>query len=72
MITTTIVLVDRFGAKVTVLALIANLAVCWGVLAQAQRMARLVGGTGARAASKIISLLLAAVGVQLIRQGLGR
>jgi multiple antibiotic resistance protein len=69
-ITATIVLVDRHGPGITVLALIVNLGICWGVLAQAQRMTRLVGGTGARAASKVISLLLAAVGVQLVRQGL--
>jgi multiple antibiotic resistance protein len=72
LITTTIVLVDRHGTVVTLLALVANLVVCGLVLAQAALVERLLGRTGARAVSKIVSLLLAAIGVQLIRQGLGR
>jgi multiple antibiotic resistance protein len=72
LITTTIVLVDRHGTVVTVLALVANLVVCGLVLAQAARVERLLGRTGAGAVSKIVSLLLAAIGVQLVREGLGR
>jgi len=70
-ITSTIVLVDLYGTAVTLLALLANLAVCWLVLAHVTRVERLLGRTGARAVSKIVSLLLAAIGVHLIRQGLG-
>lgn len=72
LITTTIVLVDRHGTVVTLLALVANLVVCGLVLAQAALVERFLGRTGARAVSKIVSLLLAAIGVQLVRQGLGR
>ena len=70
-ITSAIVLVDLYGPLVTVLALLANFAVCWGVLGNVARVERLLGRTGARALSKIISLLLAAIGVHLIRQGIG-
>ena len=69
-ITTTIVLVDLYGPSVTVVALLANLAVCWALLANVVRLERILGRTGARAVSKIISLLLAAIGVHLIREGL--
>lgn len=69
-ITTTIVLVDLYGPGVTVFALLANLAVCWALLANVVRLERVLGRTGARALSKIISLLLAAIGVHLIREGL--
>jgi multiple antibiotic resistance protein len=69
-ITTTMVLVDLYGSLVTVAALIANLAVGGAVLANARAVERLVGQTGARAMSKIVSLLLAAIGVHWIRQGL--
>jgi multiple antibiotic resistance protein len=69
-ITTTIVLVDLYGTDVTIVALLANLAVCWAVLANVVRLERILGRTGARAVSKIISLLLAAIGVHLIREGL--
>jgi multiple antibiotic resistance protein len=68
-ITTTIVLVDLHGVLLTVLALLANLAVCWLVLARVQAIERLLGRSGARALSKIISLLLAAIGVRIVRQG---
>jgi multiple antibiotic resistance protein len=69
-ITTTIVLVDLYGAFLTVLALVANLLVCWLILTHATKVDRLVGRTGARALSKTVSLLLAAIGVHWIREGL--
>jgi multiple antibiotic resistance protein len=68
--TSTLVVVDLYGAPLTILALLANLAVCWLVLAHAQAIERVVGSTGARAVSKLVGLLLAAIGVQFIRQGL--
>jgi len=70
-ITSTIVLVDLDGVGVTLLALLANLGICWIVLAHVSRVERLLGQTGARALSKIVSLFMAAIGVRLIRQGLG-
>jgi multiple antibiotic resistance protein len=70
-ITSTIVLVDLYGVVTTVSALLANMAVCWFVLANVSRLERVIGSTGARALSKIMSLLLAAIGVRLVRQGLG-
>lgn len=70
-ITSTIVLVDLYGTAATLAALLANMAVCWLVLANVGRLERVIGSTGARALSKIISLLLAAIGVHLVRQGLG-
>jgi multiple antibiotic resistance protein len=69
-VTSAIVLVDLYGPVPTTAALLANLAVCWVVLANAGRVSRLLGGTGARAFSKVVSLLLAAIGVHLVRQGL--
>jgi multiple antibiotic resistance protein len=68
--TSTLVVVDLYGAPLTILALLTNLAVCWLVLAHAQAIERVVGSTGARAVSKLVGLLLAAIGVQFIRQGL--
>lgn len=70
-ITTSMLLVDQYGTAVTLLALIANLVIGGVVLANARSVERLVGRTGARAMSKIVSLLLAAIGVHWIRQGLG-
>jgi multiple antibiotic resistance protein len=70
LITSVIVLVDLYGVATTVLALAANLVVCGAVLGRAGRVARLLGVTGARALSKIVSLLLAAIGVHWVRAGL--
>jgi multiple antibiotic resistance protein len=69
-ITSTIVLVDLYGPGVTLIALVANLGVCWLVLGNAHQVERVLGRTGARAFSKIVSLLLAAIAVRLIRQGI--
>jgi multiple antibiotic resistance protein len=70
-ITSSIVLVDLYGAAVTITALLLNLGVCWLVLESAPRILRVLGRTGARGISKIVSLLLAAIGVHWVRQGLG-
>jgi multiple antibiotic resistance protein len=69
-ITSVLVLVDLYGVGTTILALIANLAVCWLVLARADAISDVLGGTGARALSKVVSLLLAAIGVHWVRSGL--
>jgi len=69
-ITTTIVLVDLYGSLVPSLALLANLAICWAILARVTTVEWLLGRSGARALSKVVSLLLAAIGVHFIRQGL--
>jgi len=69
-ITSVLVLVDLYGTFITVLALLANLAVCWAVLDRAGAVANVLGGTGARAFSKIVSLLLAAIGVHWVRAGM--
>jgi len=69
-ITSSIVLVDLYGASITIAALLLNLGVCWLVLENAPRLLRLLGRTGARGISKVVSLLLAAIGVHWIRQGL--
>ena len=44
----------------------------WGALAlaQADRLERLIGRTGMRAVSKIVSLLLAAIAVAMVRRAL--
>jgi multiple antibiotic resistance protein len=53
----------------TLLALAANLAIVALSFVASEWLARLVGVTGLRAVSKIISLLLAAIAVHVVRQG---
>jgi multiple antibiotic resistance protein len=67
---TLLVQVDRFGFGLTTLALLLNLVLAWWLFRRAEMVTRLLGRNGLRAASKVVSLLLAAIAVKLIREGL--
>ena len=71
-ITTLLILAQTqsIGLVVTLVALGVNLALVVGVLHYSEWLGRKVGATGMRAISKIISMLLAAIAVSMIRQGL--
>ncbi len=69
-ITTLILLAQTVGVVITLVALALNLLLVVLAFAQSDRIARRIGGTGMRAISKIISLLLAAIAVNMVRQGL--
>src|SRR4030081_3809696 len=67
---TLLVLVDRYGWLPTVLAFLVILLIAWRLFRRAGELTRLFGRNGLRAASKVISLVLAAIAVRLIREGL--
>ncbi len=69
-ITTLLILTETPGLGMTVVALAANLVLVTLAFAYSEKLARLIGETGLRAISKIISLLLAAIAVNMIRRGL--
>jgi multiple antibiotic resistance protein len=71
-ITTLLVLAQNqaVGLVVTLVALAANLALVVLALHYSEWLGRKIGGTGLRAISKIVSMLLAAIAVSMIRQGL--
>ena len=69
-ITTLILLAQTVGVAITLIALATNHLLVVLANAQSDRIARRIGGTGMRAISKIISLLLAAIAVNMVRQGL--
>ena len=68
-ITTLLLLNQIVGLAQTLLALAANLVIVVLALAFSDRLARLIGTTGLRGISKIISLLLAAIAINMIRRG---
>jgi multiple antibiotic resistance protein len=68
-LTTTILLADLYGAWLTVLAIVANIALVGAVFSSSEAINRLLGVAGARTASKIISVILAAFGVMMVRRG---
>ena len=68
-LTTLVVLADRYGLAITALALLTNLCIAWRLFAGAEALNRRFGQNGLRAASKVVSLLLAAIAVKFIREG---
>jgi len=70
LLTTSIVLVNIYGYFLTSVALIVNLAIAWIVLNFSSRVLSFLGKEGIRAISKIASLLLASLGVMMIRKGI--
>jgi len=69
-ITTLILLAQTLGVGVTFAALAANLVLVVMAFSFSERIGRIIRPTGMRAISKIVSLLLAAIAVNMIRQGL--
>jgi multiple antibiotic resistance protein len=60
---------ERHGFVLAALAFLLNLLVAWRLFRRADAVTRLLGRNGLRAASKVISLLLAAIAIKLIREG---
>lgn len=70
LITTLIAMAQTHGMAVALSALGANLALVILAFTFSDRLGRLIGTTGMRAISKIVSMLLAAIAVNMIRRGL--
>ena len=60
---------DRYGWQVTLVALMVNMVFVWGILRSSDWLMRRLGREGAQVVSKITSLILTAFGVMLIREG---
>ena len=69
MLTTLLLLIDQYSTIIVVVSFILNLAIQWLLLRQADRIVRFVGNTGVNVISKIVMLLLAAIAIKMIRQG---
>jgi len=69
LITTLLLLVQTQGMDVTLAALVVNLVLIVLAFVGSEWLARLIGEMGLRAISKIISMLLAAIAVAMIRRG---
>ncbi len=68
-LTTILVLIELYGVFVVIIAYLLNLLIAWAGFSQANRIARLLGTPGLHALGKIISLLLAAIAINMIRRG---
>jgi multiple antibiotic resistance protein len=69
-LTTTLLLLRQYGYLFTIISLIANISIAGIVLWYSSALHDLFGKAGAKAISKLASLLLAAIGVMMVRRGL--
>jgi multiple antibiotic resistance protein len=69
-LTTILILLDTHGYPATMAALALNMAIVWLALRLAPAILARIGEGGAKALGKLAGLLLAAVGVRMIRLGL--
>lgn len=70
-LTMTLIMLDAHGIMATFVSLVVNMFIVWASLIQAERIMKIMGVGGTRAFSKIMYILLAAIGVMMIRRGLG-
>jgi multiple antibiotic resistance protein len=68
-LTTLLLLIDHYHIAIVLSSFILNLAVQWVLFRQADRIVSFLGRTGVNAISKIIMLLLAAIAVKMISEG---
>lgn len=69
-LTTTLMMLDSYGVAATFAALLINMLIVWLTLAKADAFMRSLGPGGARAFAKIMYILLAAIGVMMVRRGI--
>jgi len=69
-LTTTLMMLDSHGIVPTFVSLTVNMLIVWLTLAKADFIIKLMGSSGARAFSKIMYILLAAIGVMMVRRGI--
>jgi multiple antibiotic resistance protein len=69
-LTTILIMRDSYGVMPTFVSLVINMLISWLTLAKADTIMKVMGTGGTRAFSKIMYILLAAIGVMLVRRGL--
>ena len=69
-LTTSLVLVPRYGLLATIIAVLINILIAAAVFRQSHYLIKVLGDAGSKALSKVMSLLLAAIAVMLMRHGI--
>jgi len=69
-LTTSLIIIDEFGIWMTLLSVLVNVLIVAAVFSFADQLVRVIGKSGARALSKVVALLLAAIAVMMIRRGI--
>ena len=69
-LTTSLVLESQYGLSVTIISILLNILIASAVFRQSHKLIKFLGDAGSKALSKVMSLLLGAIAVMLIRHGL--
>lgn len=69
-LTTTLMMLDTFGPVLTFVSLTVNMFIVWLTQIKADTIMRVLGSSGTRAFAKIMYILLAAIGVMMVRKGI--
>ena len=71
-LTTSVILIDQYGLFPTIFSILANILFTVVLFSFSDVLIKVVGEGGSRALSKVMSLLLAAIAVMMIRKGIGQ
>jgi multiple antibiotic resistance protein len=71
-LTTTLMMVDSFGIVPTLFSLLLNMFIAWITMENCDLIIKFLGVSGSRAFSKITYILLASIGIMMMRQGINR
>jgi multiple antibiotic resistance protein len=69
-LTTTLMMVDKYNIVPAFVSVVLNMLIVWFTLRRADSIMNLIGPSGTRAFSKIMFILLGAIGVMMIRHGI--
>lgn len=69
-LTLSLMLIAVHGIAVTLMAVLANLIIVGVVFMASDRLMKVLGESGAKALSKVMALLLASIGVMMVRKGI--
>lgn len=69
-LTTSLIIIPEYGFIATLISVVVNIMLAGIIFSSAETVMKLLGDAGTKALSKIMSLLLAAIAVMLIRKGL--
>ena len=69
-LTTSLIIIDQYGLVATLVSVMSNVLLAGLIFLSSNALIRIIGVSGARALSKVTSLLLAAIAVMMIRKGI--
>jgi len=69
-LTTIIMLIDIYGIIPTITSFIVNMLIVWLAFVNSDHIIRILGNAGSKAISKVASLILASIGVMMVRKGI--